>query len=38
MNPCPAYGQRGVAEDGAGRNDCVGDINDTDVATYRPGT
>lgn len=36
--PCPAYGQRGVAEDGAGRNDCVGDINDTDVATYRPGT
>lgn len=36
--PCPSYGQRGVAEDGAGRNDCVGTIIDTDIDTYRPGT
>jgi hypothetical protein len=36
--PCPSYGQRGVAEDGAGRNDCLGVINIGDSATYRPGT
>jgi hypothetical protein len=36
--PCPSYGQRGVAEDGAGRNDCLGVIDIGDSATYRPGT
>ena len=36
--PCPSYGQRGVAEDGAGRNDCIGTIVDTDVDTFRPGS
>jgi hypothetical protein len=36
--PCPSYGQRGVAEDGAGRNDCIGNIDATDIATFRPGT
>ncbi|HVV86611.1 MAG TPA: hypothetical protein VHE35_26315 [Kofleriaceae bacterium] len=36
--PCPSYGQRGVAEDGAGRNDCIGNIVSTDTATYRPGS
>jgi hypothetical protein len=35
--PCPSYGQRGVAEDGAGRNDCLGVINLGDTDTYRPG-
>ena len=36
--PCPSDGQRGVAEDGAGRNDCLGSISSTDTATYRPGS
>lgn len=36
--PCPSYGQRGIAEDGAGRNDCLGVINIGDNATYKPGT
>lgn len=36
--PCPSYGQRGVAEDGAGRNDCIGTIVSDDTATYRPGS
>ncbi len=35
--PCPGYGQRGMAEDGAGRNDCLTTIVATDVATYTPG-
>lgn len=35
--PCPGYGQRGVSEDGAGRNDCVGTIDVSDTAVYRPG-
>ncbi len=35
--PCPGYGQKGLAEDGAGRNDCMGAINLSDTATYRPG-
>jgi hypothetical protein len=35
--PCPGYGQKGLSEDGAGRNDCMGAINLTDTATYRPG-
>ena len=36
--PCPSYGQKGVAEDGAGRNDCLGVVNVNDTATYVPGT
>lgn len=35
--PCPGYGQKGMAEDGAGRNDCLTTIISTDVATYSPG-
>jgi len=35
--PCPGYGQKGMAEDGAGRNDCLSTIVSTDVATYSPG-
>lgn len=34
---CPAYGQRGLAEDGAGRNDCLTTINAGVVQTYTPG-
>lgn len=35
--PCPGYGQKGMAEDGAGRNDCLTTIVATDVASYSPG-
>lgn len=35
--PCPGYGQKGLAEDGSGRNDCMGVVTATDTATYRPG-
>jgi hypothetical protein len=35
--PCPGYGQKGLSEDGSGRNDCMGAINLGDTATYRPG-
>ncbi|MGN6108006.1 MAG: hypothetical protein ACTHU0_23055 [Kofleriaceae bacterium] len=35
--PCPGYGQKGMSEDGAGRNDCLGTINTADTATLRPG-
>jgi hypothetical protein len=35
--PCPGYGQKGMAEDGAGRNDCLTNIVATDVATFSPG-
>lgn len=35
--PCPGYGQKGMAEDGTGRNDCMGAVTATDVATYTPG-
>ena len=35
--PCPGYGQKGLSEEGAGRNDCMGSINLSDTATYRPG-
>jgi hypothetical protein len=35
--PCPGYGQKGMSEDGSGRNDCLGVINTTDTATFRPG-
>lgn len=35
--PCPGYGQKGLSEDGSGRNDCMQAINISDTATYRPG-
>lgn len=35
--PCSVYGQRNEAEDGSGRNDCLGAINTGDTATFRPG-
>ena len=35
--PCPVYGQRGMAADNAGRNDCLNVIEATDVQTFRPG-
>ena len=35
--PCPSYGQKGMSEDGAGRNDCLTTVISTDVATYSPG-
>jgi hypothetical protein len=35
--PCPGYGQKGLSEDGAGRNDCMGTIDVGDTATFRPG-
>jgi hypothetical protein len=35
--PCSVYGQRNEAEDGSGRNDCLGVINTGDTATFRPG-
>lgn len=35
--PCPSYGQKGMAEDGAGRNDCLTNIDFTTVETYAPG-
>ena len=35
--PCPTYGQKGMAEDGAGRNDCLANIDFTNIETYRPG-
>jgi hypothetical protein len=34
---CPSYGQRGLAEDGAGRNDCLSVIDSTVFETYTPG-
>lgn len=34
--PCPGYAQRGIGEDGSGRNDCLGNIDETDVKTYAP--
>lgn len=35
--PCPGYGQKGLSEDGSGRNDCMGTVEVGDTATYRPG-
>lgn len=35
--PCSVYSQRNEAEDGSGRNDCLGTINTSDTATFRPG-
>jgi hypothetical protein len=34
---CPGYGQRGLAEDNAGRNDCLETIDHTVVESYTPG-
>jgi hypothetical protein len=35
--PCPSYAQKGMSEDGSGRNDCLGSIDTTQTATFRPG-
>ena len=35
--PCSVYAQRNESEDGSGRNDCLGMINTSDTATFRPG-
>jgi hypothetical protein len=35
--PCPGYGQRGMAEDNGGRNDCLQDIDGSKVSTFTPG-
>ncbi|HEY0195426.1 MAG TPA: hypothetical protein VGC42_30130, partial [Kofleriaceae bacterium] len=35
--PCSVYAQRDESEDGTGRNDCLGTINTSDTATFRPG-
>jgi hypothetical protein len=35
--PCPGYGQRGMGEDGAGRNDCLGTIDPGDTTVFSPG-
>ena len=34
--PCPGYAQRGIGEDGSGRNDCLTVIDSTNVQTYTP--
>lgn len=34
---CGSYGQRGQDASGAGRNDCLGDVDQSNTATYRPG-
>lgn len=34
---CVGYAQQGMSELGAGRNDCLSDINSGDSATYTPG-
>ena len=36
--PCLTYGQKGMAEDGAGRNDCMTNIDSASQATFTPGT
>ncbi|MEZ4366447.1 MAG: hypothetical protein R2939_09190 [Kofleriaceae bacterium] len=36
--PCPGYGQKGMAEDGAGVNDCLTSIDSTDYVVYTPGS
>jgi len=35
--PCSVYAQRDESEDGSGRNDCLGALNTSDTATFRPG-
>lgn len=34
--PCPTYGQRGMSEDNAGRNDCLGSIDTNHTASFSP--
>jgi hypothetical protein len=34
--PCPTYGQKGMSEDNAGRNDCLGTIDTSQTATFTP--
>jgi hypothetical protein len=36
--PCPTYAQEGIAEDGAGRNDCLSSVDAAQQAVYRPGS
>jgi len=36
--PCPGYAQKGIAEDGAGRNDCLGVIDSAIKTTFTPGS
>jgi hypothetical protein len=35
--PCPGYGQKGMSEDGAGRNDCLGTVDTSVTTTFKPG-
>jgi hypothetical protein len=35
--PCPSYGQKDMAENGAGANDCLSTVSASSTATYRPG-
>ena len=35
--PCSVYAQRNLSEDDSGRNDCLGSLNTSDTATFRPG-
>ena len=35
--PCPSYGQKDMAENGAGNNDCLSTVSAGSTATYRPG-
>ncbi len=35
--PCPSYGQKDMAENGAGNNDCLSTVSASSTATYRPG-
>jgi len=35
--PCSVYAQRNESEDDSGRNDCLGLVNTSDTATFRPG-
>ncbi|MBX3155456.1 MAG: hypothetical protein KF773_05625 [Deltaproteobacteria bacterium] len=35
--PCPGYATEAMGEDGAGRNDCMGTVNFSDVGAMRPG-
>lgn len=35
--PCPSYGQKDLAENGAGANDCLGNVTPTSTATFHPG-
>ena len=34
--PCPNYGQKNESEDNSGRNDCLGNINTGDSASFSP--